>query len=774
MQRHVIAAATFISLSMLATPVAVSSVAERIELRDAEASTESDALADRLLEGVESIATGGNPASLVVWGDAIPLVVRDDGTLLAAAATLGDGRVVALGHGGYLGDERGDTPRFLGNVLKWLGEGGKGGDEWMRAGGASTEFLNRISDLTVRSVLHVKGRPGTLDLAETDVLIGSPQAWARAGREDELAAWIRGGGSMLVTETAWGQIQLGHASGVDDLAANRLLAGAGILFTADAESAGRGGTYEHAAELRPLAEAGRALRLLESGEGTNDQLRFASTVARDALAQVPLDGALVAAADAIRVRQDAAIDAAYRGMVDRPLRPAEQPLAIALMDLDARRAAESAPADVVAHASSDAFPGRVDPAYAAANAGVVAFDLDPSTPGWRSTGLYALPGEPVEVRFHGTWGEVAAASFAGIHLQIGVWRDPQNFPQRVRLPIGTTRVRVEDGTTSIASPIGGPVIIDLPVGIADVPNIGSPMSVTVTGAVPMPHYVHGETDLGAWRDEIRQRPVPWAELESGELVFTIPSEAIRGLDRPDLVMDHWDTVHATMQALEPRSPRHWPDGQYRYVAERKLSWGWMYCPANDPIVIPEVTAAAMVDFANFDAEGEHKVWGHYHEMGHAHQNPMWTFGGTVEVTVNIFTVLALHRVNGYPLDSEVMRSDPAKAWRTFVDHRAAGAPFDEWKRKPFLALQTYSMLWHEFGLEAFERCFRAYDEIPANERPRSDADKRDRFLIEMSRAVGRDLGPYFEAWGIPVRAAARERISDLEPWMPAPPRAPGG
>jgi len=295
----------------------------------------------------------------------------------------------------------------------------------------------------------------------------------------------------------------------------------------------------------------------------------------------------------------------------------------------------------------------------------------------------------------------------------------------------------------------------------------------VRGAVPMPHFRLGETDLDDWREEIRHRPVPWAELESDELVLTVPASVVRELDRPDLVMEHWDRVHATMQAMQPRSPRHWPDGQYRYVCERRLSWGYMYCPAEAPIVIPESAADEMVDLEQYDAVGGHQLWGHYHEMGHAHQDPMWTFGGTVEVTVNIFTVLALNRVNGYPLDSEVMRSDPARAWRTFVEHREKGAPFDEWRRRPFLALQTYAMLWHAFGWEAYDRAFRAYEQLPASERPRSDAEKRDRWLIEISRATGRNLGPYFDAWGVPVSAAAKAEVANLPKWMPEPPAGAG-
>ena len=36
-----------------------------------------------------------------------------------------------------------------------------------------------------------------------------------------------------------------------------------------------------------------------------------------------------------------------------------------------------------------------------------------------------------------------------------------------------------------------------------------------------------------------------------------------------------------------------------------------------------------------------------------------------------------------------------------------------------------------------------------HERPKSDDEKRDQWLVRFSRQVGRNLGPFFEAWGVP-------------------------
>ncbi len=688
-----------------------------------------------------SIATGGNPASMVVTGSAEPLAVLADGTVLAARATVGKGRVVALGHGGFLNDERGDTRAFLAAQLVWLAE-----DKRTSAWGVPEPLVRALAERGL-SLRAAEGELGTLPFADVDLIVGSPQAFARAGRLDELGAWLREGGALLALETAWGQLQLGHAASVDDLAANRLLGGHGIYYTQRALSPGRDGLYVIDPAAARLANAEHALRVL-AGDAEGDAA-LAARVVREALAVLPLDSELMRRADQLASRHAAALDDAYRSMGERPLRPDDAPMACALLDLEARRAAQGF---ARAHPSAAAFPGSV-PADAPRLTRRITFD--DGIPGWRTTGLYAAAGERIEAR-------VMDGESGGMVVQIGCWLDPQQFEERVRMPVAVFRSPIENARGTVASPIGGPVYLDLPPAVAG----AGAVTVEISGAVEMPRFRLGHTDLDEWRTRLRHLPAPWAELESDRLAFSLPADAIRDLDDPDVVMRHWDRVHEVMQSMEPRSPRHWPDRQYRYVAERRLSWGYMYCPSDAPIVIPLNEARAMVDPSAFDAEGPNRLWGHYHEMGHAHQNPAWTFAGTGEVTVNIFTVLALNTVNGYSLDDEAMRTEPDRALATMIEHRDRGAPFDRWKADPFLALQTYALLWHAFGWEAFRETFRSYDALAPDKRPRDDDAKRDEFAVRFGRTVGRHLGPYFAAWGVPLSERVERETGGLPVWMP--------
>lgn len=72
--------------------------------------------------------------------------------------------------------------------------------------------------------------------------------------------------------------------------------------------------------------------------------------------------------------------------------------------------------------------------------------------------------------------------------------------------------------------------------------------------------------------------------------------------------------------------------------------------------------------------------------------------------------------------------------------------------------------------QARRRCkkvFAQYRELPKTERPKTDDDKRDQWLVRYSRASGKNLGPFFEAWGVPTTDSARKSIADLPGWMPA-------
>jgi len=158
-------------------------------------------------------------------------------------------------------------------------------------------------------------------------------------------------------------------------------------------------------------------------------------------------------------------------------------------------------------------------------------------------------------------------------------------------------------------------------------------------------------------------------------------------------------------------------------------------------------------------------WGLFHELSHNHQSPDWTFGGTGEVTENLFTLYVYENVCGkYETSRPALFGDGRR--KMILKYINGGARFDTWKRDPFLALLMYMQIKEAFGWEAYRHVFAEYRGLPAAERPKTDDQKRDQWLVRLSRTVGHDLGPFFETWGVPVSPDARRKVSDLPAWMP--------
>jgi len=164
---------------------------------------------------------------------------------------------------------------------------------------------------------------------------------------------------------------------------------------------------------------------------------------------------------------------------------------------------------------------------------------------------------------------------------------------------------------------------------------------------------------------------------------------------------------------------------------------------------------------------------HTHEVGHNHQAGDWTFDGTVEVTVNLFTLYVYDFLCEIPMDGKRFHGSHQSWSELMALYDFDNPDFEMWKREPFLALIMYAQMQQAFGWDAYRQVFTTYRVLPNDERPKSDDEKRDQWLVRFSRQVGRNLGPFFEAWGVPTSKVARDSIADLPVWLP-PDFPPGG
>ncbi|MEW6742945.1 MAG: M60 family metallopeptidase [Planctomycetota bacterium] len=710
----------------------------------------ADHVADRraLLEGVTQIAKPGVPGPIAVFSDAAFVVTTgrsgSDRYPVVAAARLGKGRIVAFGHGGYFsrgGLEWGETGRLVENAVKWAA------GERREPRVSSWHCDELASYLRDRGMQVTAIGAGDLiaKLSEIDVLAADGSDFLGGTVVADVRAFVERGGGLLIADLGWGWQQLHPRQDlVRDHPGNRLLAPLGLVW-AD-------GYIDVIDALRPRLDereldgchAGRALDRLEGvAEGRQslapEESARAGTVVMHAVRSIPPQDTLLWP----RVRRLVVSHASnLYPKPDRPLCRADVlgRLALVLRHVDERWLPLGEIGPAPGHVE---FPGAV-PKEAPRVAETLTLDL--GVDGWASTGLYAPAGEDITVQVPGS------SRGKGLWVRIGCHSDELwGLDEWRRDPAICRRVPLEQEVTRIVSPLGGLIYLEVPQGQS------GRLDVTVEGAVRAPRYVHGRTTPEVWR-EVREHPAPWAELESSKIVLTIPSASVRKLEDPQALMSFWDGV---LECYAELGTRPLPRRPERMVTDVQISAGYMH--SGYPVMLHLDVADVVTSIDVLRGKKHGGVWGLWHELGHNHQQPEWTFAGTGEVTCNLFTLYVIEKISSVtPMQGPEMQGQIPSV-REYI---RGGADFERWKSDSFLALAMYALVQEAFGWEPFRMSFAEYRDLAPQERPGTDDEKRDQWLMRLSRACQRNLAPYFEAWGVPASQEARESVSDLEVWLP--------
>lgn len=708
-----------------------------------------------LLKDVHAIGTHANeeegPTAIAVYGEnAFPVVVGEaEGKVLLpiiAAARFGKGRVVALSEKGLLGDVSGiplhDDEKFLANAIAWVRRD------------SLRDENTRIRVMQVKGLAEsLKARGYALAQSESnwntsraDVIIASVDAVSSSGAANLRKFLERGGGLILAASVSHWEDQNTQGETIAEYPGNAMLTPVGIQFT-DVDVSGKEGAYAVRQEIPPLASALPAIEIVRAlREGKTPpatDLDQASRVLMTTVGIIPPDDRLFLpqlrkAMEGFRVEH-------YPSAKNPVLRP--EFLTRLALALD-RRTMDPHPQKMGAYPSAAEFPGAV-PSMARGITRTVA--IDTSHPRWHSTGLYAAPGQVIQVEVP------ASAVNQGFKVRIGAHTDTLwHLDKWERFPDVSLVFAVRTAHLQVANPFGGLLYFEVPEK-STVQNF----PVKISGAIEAARYVLGETTPQQWAQARRDSLAPWGEVESGSLILTAPLADLKKLDNPEELMRFWDKILASQADLAgwPASPAS-PE---RIVFDQQISAGYLHSgyPVMGPLSLagPSLSTAYMKGSGDFEGGR----WGYYHELGHNHQSDDWTFRGTVEVTVNLFSLYSFEVVNGVPVaqnprgSAEFRKKEMAKINWTNPDFSKLDA---------FQALVMYEQLQQAFGWDTFKVLFRNYRALPDSERPKTDLEKRDRWMVEFSRQTGKNLGPFFRAWGLETTPEAQASISQLPCWAP--------
>ena len=715
-----------------------------------------DAIVDvaALTDGVGMLAYGGGLSSrMVVWGEtAFPLAWDDSESVVAAAARVGDGRVVHLGHEGQLsgGLDGGGAGVLVVNALAW-----------MSPDAAPVVGVSPGLD-TAHAWLESAGY--TVQTASPDQL-GEIDVWVTTTYDDHDPAtdtairdWIEAGGGVIAGGHAW---WWAYSSGSDDPfhehPGNQWLGVAGITL-----SGSTAGSAEVAVPTAPvpLLHAGVALDAA-AAHVDEERLLSGEDAARAA-------GAAGFAASVLPVDSPWFIDA--RTILDAtapvvptkeaPLVVADQPIealvvrvATALAqrlpatELDRHPAAADFPGEPAADAPRETLETTVLASYAGRDGRYLYSGAGADV--WRSTGAWVPAGEPVTVTLP------AEAAGSGIRLRVGAHTDRLwGKASWERMPEISRAFPVTDPNTVVASAFGGPLYVQVPAGV----ELGE-LAIQVDDAVSMPRFVAGVDSDDDWADR-SAASAPWGELETDGLVLTVMADDLRSVAAPSALAAYWQAVmdaQADLAAIPVERVR--PE---RIVTDRQISAGWMH--SGYPIMAHLASSPDLTDLSRLETTGD---WGAFHELGHNHQWRDWLLPGTTETTCNLWsvytmeTVVGIDRSAGHGALSETSRADRVQA---YVDGgRDFAADWSVWT-----ALETWLQLQEAFGWEPIVAVQEAYLADDPGDDPGTDQGRIDRWAVRMSEATGRDLTDFLDSWGMPLGAAARAEMALYPAWTDHP------
>lgn len=708
-----------------------------------------------LLANVQAVGTHANeeegPAAIAVVGKrAFPVIVgqAEGKTVLpvVAAARFGKGRVVALAEKGLLGDVSGaplhDDDQFLANAIAWAS----------RSESKSTHIevvqLPGMAEHLRAEGFTAAKQDSSWDLSDCDVVVGAVDHVTPAQAAEMRNFLKRGGGLILAASVDHWEDQSSDGGDVSEYPGNAILASAGILWTDVDVEGNRDGAYAALAQIPALASALPALQVIH-------QLREGKTFSDAELSQT--SRVLMTAAGIIPANDRLFLPGLRRAMAGfqpdhfpSPKNPVVKSELLTRLDLAVdRRAMDTAhPERMKAYPSAADFPGAVPTGARTVTERIA---VNTAQPRWHSTCLYAAPGQMISVNVPAT---VVGQGFG---VRIGSHTDTlwhldrwERFPDiSLSFPIRSQHVRA-------TNPFGGLIYLEVPQHTA----VGS-FTAIVSGGVQAACFVLGKTTPEQWEQARRNALAPWGEVASNKLILTAPLAELKKLDNPDELMNFWNKIMDAQADLAGWPPV--PASPERIVFDQEISAGYLHSgyPIMGPLSLagPSLSTAYMEQSNDFNGGR----WGYYHELGHNHQNDDWTFRGTVEVTVNLFSLYSFEAVNGIPVAQNPRGS--AQFRQKEMSHMNWQNP-DFSKLDAFQALVMYEQLQQGFGWGTFKTLFRKYLAMPESQRPKTDLEKRDMWLVEFSRQTGKNLGPFFEAWGLETSPAARASVSNLPCWAP--------
>lgn len=376
-----------------------------------------------------------------------------------------------------------------------------------------------------------------------------------------------------------------------------------------------------------------------------------------------------------------------------------------------------------------------------------------------STGYYAAPGELIKL--------IVPAGVNGLSAQIGCHTDNlTGKPVLLRDPIIFTRKALYPGVNYMRNLYGGTIYIRASFAIAQ------PTEFTISGACVSPDFILNQSNHAEWKARVLASKVPWLELRSKNVIFTVPRDKIvaqftnasEPLNDMALPLKLWNDVFdldyngamgLSANAADERDRS--PQGAWRGVLDIQLSFGYghngfPFVGQNDEEWFSAFTSLKRLTTSNL-------TWGAYHEFGHNCQQPtIWSWSTLGETTCNLFSFKVAKRINA---NYSILHQSVTTGFPQAITYAstAGGKDFDidAAMNDPFKRLTPFIQIFELYGYNAMTYLYT--EARHAKRLSSNDQDKKDFVYEKLSEYTGINLFAFFQAWGITTSSVSQNKVA---------------
>ncbi|MEI3893725.1 MULTISPECIES: M60 family metallopeptidase [Bacillus] len=358
---------------------------------------------------------------------------------------------------------------------------------------------------------------------------------------------------------------------------------------------------------------------------------------------------------------------------------------------------------------------------------------------YEPTGLYAKPNEQITINVEGNQNIQA---YIGTYSYDASWREDSKIKSFTLKP----------GINTIQSPNGGMIYF------YNKQQGGTIRTTVTTGGTTTPLFELGKHTKQDLIEMLNQYPNAHAVELKGERVLITASPArvkkylLGSNTDPVQLLKKMDEATRVQDKVAGLSEEQVDKHYIHYVEENHSPDYYMYATSYRTAYVGDAIQYVL-DINKFIKDG----WGPWHEAGHLRQQSPWKFYNMTEVQNNIYSL----SVEKAFTSNQPFRLQQEGAYtKAFQYLEQPNKNYDE-VSDVFVKLVMLWQLQLAYGEDFYPKLHQLYRDMPSNELPQTDENKKQLFMISASKVAKQNLIPFFEKWGLRPNNDTIQKVNAL-------------